>query len=193
MFHTRTSIINTALMRAGAPGVTAGFQDSPDAQTAEGAYDRVLAYCLGLFPWSFALRRVLLAQGAEAPGVDPVGGIHRYAYPLPADCLRVVNAHTDGGRVAAWEILGRQLLCDAAPVSLTYVRAGVPSFPDAFADMVAWRLAFEISPYMEQGGQARGYLEMFERALDRARVENDLESRPPRIVTSPFLQERRVD
>ena len=188
MFHTRTSIINAALMRVGARGVTAGFQDSPDAQTAEAAYDRVLAHCLGLHPWSFALRRVLLAQGADARD-----GLHRYAYPLPADCLRVVNAHTDGKRVAAWEVLGRELLCDAAPVTLTYVRSGVPSSPDAFADVVAWRLAFEISPYMEQGGQAQAYLEMFERALDRARVENDLESRPPRSVVSPFLQERRVD
>lgn len=190
MFHTRTSIINTALMRAGAPGVTAGFQDSPDARTAEGAYDRVLASCLGLHPWSFALRRVLLAQGADAP--DAVGGLHRHACPLPADCLRVVNAHTDGGRATCWEVVGRKLLCDAAPVMLTYVAAGVPSFPDAFADVVAWRLAFEISPYMEQGGQAQAYLELFERALDRARVENDLESRPPRGAVSPFLLERRV-
>ena len=118
MFHTRTSIINTALMRVGARGVTAGFQDSPDAQTAEAAYDRCVAHCLGLFPWSFALRRVLLAQGADARD-----GLHRYTYPLPADCLRVVNAHTNGERVAAWEVLGRELLCDTAPVTLTYVRS----------------------------------------------------------------------
>lgn len=188
MFHTRTSIINTALMRVGARGVTAGFQDSPDAQTAEAAYDRVLAHCLGLHPWSFALRTALLAQGA-----DVADGLYRYAWPLPADCLRVVNAHTHGRRVAAWEVMGRKLLCNAARVSLTYVVASVPSFSDAFADVVAWRLAFEISPYLEQGGQAQACLEMFERALDWARVENDLERRPGRIVASPFLRERRVD
>lgn len=188
MFHNRTSIINMALMRCGAPGVTAGFQGSPAAQTAEGAYDRVAAYCLGLHAWSFALRRVLLAQGADAGD-----GLHRYAYPLPADCLRVVNAHTDGERVAAWEVLGGKLFCDAAPLSLTYVHAKAPAYPDAFADVVAWRLAFEISPYMEQGGQAQAYLEMFERALDKARTENDLGNRPARVAVSPFLQERRVD
>ena len=187
MFHTRTSIINTALMRVGAKGVTAGFQDSPDAQAAEAAYDRVLAHCLGLYPWSFALRTAQLAQGADAGD-----GLHRYAYPLPADCLRVVNAHTHGRRVAAWEVMGRKLLCNAAQVTLTYVVASVPSISDAFADVVAWRLAFEISPYMEQGGQAQAYLEMFERALDRARVENDLERRPPDGSMSPFLRERRV-
>ena len=188
MFHNRTSIINMALMRCGAPGVTAGFQGSPAAQTAEGAYDRVLASCLGLHAWSFALRRVLLAQGADAGD-----GLHRYVYPLPADCLRVVDAHTDGERVAAWEVMGGKLLCDAAPIRLTYVHAEVPAFPDAFADVVAWRLAFEISPYLEQGGQAQAYLEMFERALDKARTENDLGNRPPRLARSPFLQERRVD
>ena len=188
MFHNRTSIINMALMRCGATGVTAGFQGSPAAQTAEGAYDRVLASCLGLHPWSFALRRVRLAQAAEAPD-----GLYRYVYALPADCLRVVDAHTDEERVAAWEILGGNLLCDAAPVRLTYVHAGVPACPDAFADVVAWRLAFEISPYMEQGGQPQAYLEMYERALDKARTENDLGNRPARVVVSPFLQERRVD
>lgn len=189
MIHNRTSIINTALMRIGAQGVTAGFQDSASAQTANAAYDRVVAHCLGLHPWSFALRRKVLAQGA-----DVADGLYRHAYPLPADCLRVVDVRSGGERMADWTILGRELLCDAAAVLLTFVSAEATAFPDAVADVIAWRLAFEMAPYAEQGGSnAQAYLEMFERALDRARTLNDLELRPARVRTSPFLEERRVN
>lgn len=74
MRHNRTSIINTALMRVGGQGVTAAFQDSPSAQTAAAAYDRAVAYCLSLHPWSFALKHAALARGTESRrrvGVTP--------------------------------------------------------------------------------------------------------------------------
>ena len=120
-------------------------------------------------------------------------GLSRPAWPLPADCLRVVDAETAGGRIDAWTVMGRELLCDAEDVRLTYVSAEVTVFPDAFADVLSWRLAFEISAYVEQGGNPQMYLEMYERALDKARAANDLELRPVRVHESPFLQERRVD
>ena len=157
MRHNRTSIINTALMRVGAQGVTAAFQDAPAAQTAAAAYDRVLTYCLSLHPWSFAMRHAALARGTESPAPG-----WRYAWPLPADCLRVVTAAADGGE---------QHICYA----------------------LAWRVALEIAPYVQQGGgNARDYLEMFERALDRAKVENDVQQRPERVCRSSFLKERMV-
>ncbi|WP_308620781.1 hypothetical protein [uncultured Desulfovibrio sp.] len=189
MLHNRTSIINTALMRIGAQGVTAGFQDSASAQTANAAYDRVVSHCLGLHPWSFALRYADLA-----PKADSGDGLYRYAYPLPAACLRVVDARCGARRISDWTIADGALFCDAAPVRLTFVSVEASAFPDAVADVIAWRLAFEIAPYAEQGGSnAQAYLELFERALDKARTLNDLELRPRRVLTSPFLQERRVD
>lgn len=229
MFHNRTSIINTALMRIGAQGVTAGFQDSASAQTANAAYDRVVSHCLGLHPWSFALRYADLAPGVvtqettpgdsnwlpqqsvnetavairkarrlandwRAPKADSGDGLYRYAYPLPSACLRVVDARCGARRISDWTIVDGALFCNAAPVRLTFVSAEASAFPDAVADVIAWRLAFEIAPYAEQGGgNAQAYLEMFERALDKARTLNDLELRPGRVLTSPFLQERRVD
>ena len=78
MRHNRTSIINTALMRVGGQGVTAAFQDSPSAQTAAAAYDRAVAYCLSLHPWSFALKHAALARGTDSPAPG-----WRYAWPCP--------------------------------------------------------------------------------------------------------------
>lgn len=191
MRHSRTSIINTALMRVGAQGVTAAFQDSPSAQTAAAAYDRALAYCLSLHPWSFALKHAALARGTESPAPG-----WRYSWPLPADCLRVVDAVSigkPGGRRISYSLAGDILQTDADSVTIIYVSAESSGFPDAFADGLAWRVALEIAPYVQQGGgSARDYLEMFERALDRAKVENDAQQRPERICRSSFLKERMV-
>ena len=101
MRHTKTGIINTALMRVGAQGVTAAFQDAPAAQTAAAAYDRALDCCLALHPWNFAVRYAALAQraGPAAPG-------WRHAWSLPADCLRIVEALGEDGRRIAWTLSG---------------------------------------------------------------------------------------
>lgn len=191
MRHNRTSIINTALMRVGAQGVTAAFQDSPVAQAAAAAYDRSLNSCLSLHPWSFALRHAVLPRGAAAaaPG-------WRYVYPLPADCLRVVDAFSSNPleeQRIPYDLAGDALQADADNVTLIYVSAEAAAFSEAFAEALAWRVALEIAPYVEQGGgNTRDYLEMFERALDRAKVENDIQQRPGRVWRSGFLRARMV-
>lgn len=199
--QNKTSVINTALMRVGARGVNVAFQDTPAAQAASAAYERCLDLCLSLYPWPFALRLTRLARNAESPAFG-----YRHAYRLPGDCVRVVDAyvHDDEGHVpsSAWrhegpefEIVGRDILTDAESVALRYVSSDRDmSFPDAFADALAWRLAFEISPYLEQGGNARAWYEFFEQALDRAKAEADAWQNPVcELWPSRVLAERRVD
>lgn len=196
MRQTKTGIINTALMRVGAQGVTSAFQDTPAAQTAAAAYDRALAYCLSLHPWHFAIRHAALAQSAApaAPG-------WRYAWSLPADCLRVVEVFGEDGRRIPqripWTLAGTEggdlLHTRVDGVTLRYVSARTSAFPAAFADALAWRVAVEIAPYVQQGGgRARDYLELFERALDRAATENDGALSPERWFRSAFLEARMV-
>lgn len=140
MRQTKTGIINTALMRVGAQGVTSAFQDSPAAQTAAAAYDRALMYCLSLHPWHFAMRHVALAQSAApaAPG-------WRYAWFLPADCLRVVEVLGKGGwrlfQRVPWTLAGTEggemLHTRVDGVTLRYVSAQTSAFPAVFADALA--------------------------------------------------------
>ena len=197
--QNKTSIINTALMRTGARGVNVAFQDSPAAQAASAAWQRCLHLCLSLYPWPFAVRCVRLAENAETPAFG-----YRHAYALPGDCVRVLDAHLhdDEGNVPSaaygheeprYEITGQNLVTDAASVALRYVSSEVTSFPDAFSDALAWRLAFEISPYLEQGGNAQTWFELFEQSLDRAKVEADAVQHPLRVRwPSRVLAERRV-
>ena len=197
--QNKTSVINTALMRTGAKGVNVSFQDTPAAQTANAAYQRCLDLCLSLYPWPFALRLVRLAPNADPPAFG-----YGRAFRLPADCLRVVDVcrppspdQPSPGRLESvrFEIAGQDILTDADTIGLSYVSNDTAqSFPDAFADALAWRLAFEISAYLEQGGSAKTWYELFEQALDRARVEADAQQSPePAAWRSRILAERMVD
>ena len=187
----KLDIINAALTRAGARGVNFSASGSPGAQVADAAYTRCREYCLSLYPWPFALRLVKLARAAEAP----VFGA-RHAYTLPGDCVRVIEAVGEGGTALRHAIVGNSLHTDAEAVNLRYVSNSrdVP-MSEAFADALAWRLAFEISPYLEQGGSnAQNFFQLFEQALDRAKVDADAQDNPgPARWPSLFLRERRVN
>lgn len=193
--QNKTSVLNSALIRAGAKMGNAGFQGTPAMQVAESVYDKCRTLCLSLYPWSFALRRQRLALSAEAPQ-----GPWPFAFALPSDSVRVVGAArpdpftAQPGPAIRFEIVGDRLETDADGVLLTYVSGLVTTFPELFADMLAWRVAFEMAPYISQGGaQAEGYLQMFEQALDRAKVEDDAQAAPPAVPwPSLFLGERRV-
>lgn len=200
--QNRTLIINTALMRMSANGVNLAFQDTPVAQAAEAAWSRCLNYCLSLYPWSFAVRYALLARGADAPAFG-----WRYAYPLPGDCVRVldVRRHDAGGIPSSlvrmqpgprYEIAGRNIHTDAESLALRYVSNNSDIvLSELFADALAWRIAFEVAPYAAQGGaNAQNCFQLFEQAVDRARTEEDAQAVPVRKVwPSRFLSERRVD
>ena len=189
-------------MRVGADGVNLAFQDTPGAQIAEEAYDRSLEFCLSLYSWPFALRYAVLAQSADAP---PFG--YRYAYQLPGDCMRVldVRRHGDTGEVQTWayryqgprySIVGQEIYTDADSLALRYVSNDREmAVSETFADALAWKIAFEISPYVSQGAaNAQNYFQLFEQAIDRAKVEADAQEDPVREEwPSHFLKERWVN
>lgn len=185
--HNQTSVINIALARVGAQGVTSGFQDSGVAATAATAYQRSLYLLLTLCPWSFAARQQSLARSADA-----ALGAYAYGYALPADCLRIIDATRDGRRPIHYDLAENVLYANADAVILRYVSAdaAAASLPDLFADALAWRVAFEIAPYVEQGGSAKDLLQAFEQALDRAVTCNDLQRRPWPEQDSDVIRER---
>ena len=189
-------------MRAGAQDINIAFQDTPAAQVAEAAYDRSLEFCLSLYPWPFALRYAVLAQSADVP---PFG--YRYAYSLPGDCMRVldVRRHGDAGEVSIcayrhsgprYSIVGQEIYTDADSLALRYVSNDREmAVSETFADALAWKIAFEISQYVSQGAaNAQNYFQLFEQAIDRAKVDSDAQENPVREEwPSHFLKERWVN
>ena len=98
----------------------------------------VLDTALEAHDWSFARGRELLAEVAGATA-DFAGACLRRRYRLPADCLRPIKL--TGGWPYVLE--GRDLLTDAAPAELRFIRRvedpGV--WPPAFQTALAWGLA----------------------------------------------------
>lgn len=199
---SKLDVINSALRRLAANGANLSYQDTPAAQIAEAAYSQALNYCLGLYPWAFATRYMRLGRSATAPAFG-----YKYAYSLPGDCVRVIDVrcHGEDGSVPAmawnmrgqpWAIVGRSVYTDAGSVALRYVSNKLDTqLSDLFADALAWRLAFEISAYLPQGGaNSQNFLQLFEQSLDRAKSEGDAQEEPVTVGwTSKFLQERWVN
>lgn len=187
MRHNKTSVINATLAHVAAPGITSSFEDSPTAAVANAAYSRSLDYCLSLYDWTFATREKFLAPSAEITSAS-----FKYAYPLPPDCLRILSARRDKtNQIEQYDILEFSIHTDADAVLLRYISAdAAETMPDAFADALAWRIAIEISPNVEHGGTNVGkYVQLYEQALDAAKVWNDQQA-PRQRETSPILQER---
>ena len=189
--QNRTDIINTALQRCGAAGVNLAFQDTQDAAIAAAAYERVRKYVLSQYPWGFAQKYVALAKDVTA---QPFG--YESSFPLPGDCDQVIDVHSyvvdEEGHIgparlfrqpiAKWEIVGRAIVTNAPTVALRYVSDEEHEMPEYFADVVAWRLAFEIAPYLQQGtNQAAAFMQMYQQALDDARAENDRQTHPEQV------------
>lgn len=199
--QNKTSVLNTALMRVGAPVGNIDFQGTQAMQIADAAYQRCLDYCLSLYPWPFALKYKVLARTTSTPAFG-----WKYSYPLPGDCVRVldVRGHDEEGQLPsiAWkhpgpkyEIADRNIYTDAESCALRYVSNDQQlRMDELFADALAWRVAFEISQYLPQGAaNAQNYLQMFEQSLDRAKSESDAQEEPVRMQwDSKFLKERWV-
>ena len=198
--QNKTEVINMALQRCGAAGINAAFQDTQEAAIAEASYEHCRTYVLSQYKWSFAMKYAPLALVVDAPEFG-----YANAFALPGDCVQVIDVHPytvdeDGvirsegmfrHRPAKWEIVGRHVYSNFPLLAMRYVSNDDVSMPEAFANALAWRLAFEIAPYMQQGTNAAGqYYQLYEQALDQAKVDNDAQQngeRTPEWRKSPHI------
>jgi hypothetical protein len=182
---TRLSICNAALVKVGEARITALTETSKAAATLNAIYDGKRDAELAAAAWSFAITRVNLPATTTAP----VFG-RAYAYPLPADNLRVVQVGTDytwydptAGGIFEYE--GGSILTDqGSPLSVRYVRRVTNEglFPALFAESFACRLAAEVTETLTQdaGKRDRAWDE-WKQAIRAARRSNAIEQ-PPREV-----------
>jgi len=136
------SICNRALRVLGVAPILALGEDSKAGSWAQETYADVRDGLLAEYPWNFAIRRALLAAGGSAP----LWGQSR-AFPLPADCLRVLAVEGEPlTRVEPYRIEGRAIATDAAPpLGIRYIaRVTDPAqFSPLFVEALAARLAAE--------------------------------------------------
>lgn len=85
MAASEVSICNSAMQKLGAKRITALSEDSRNARECNACYTTLRDKLLRKHPWKFAIKRASLTPHATAPISDFL-----YAFPLPADCLRLL-------------------------------------------------------------------------------------------------------
>lgn len=172
-------IANRALSKLGDKTIVSLTEDSNSARAVNECYVIVRQNEIRRHPWHFAKKRALLAASATAPTFD-----FSYAYPLPADCLRVLMPHPESDSVqydgkVDWKIEGRSILSDqAGPLKITYLAdvTDPEQFDAAFVDTFAARLAAEVSMRLTGSAEKRKLaLEEYRMSLLEARRVNAFE------------------
>lgn len=113
MAISKLEIANRALDAVGAVPLTSLDQAADTARTINRNYDITLERCLRKFIWPFAVKRVALAQNAEAPTNE-----FSYRYNLPVDYLRMEQVYPRG---AEYRIEGGYLVTDETAITISYV------------------------------------------------------------------------
>jgi hypothetical protein len=111
-------ICNNALNDLGEEAIASLTDNTKAARLCNQRWPAVRDAVLRAHPWNCALAQAELAASAA-----PAGWLYASAFPLPADCLRVLSVRSAGVDVNAWEVQAARALCDeTGPLQVLYVR-----------------------------------------------------------------------
>lgn len=136
------AICNRALDMLGQPPITSLTDGSKTAAACSRNYDLSRDAVLRSYLWNSASKRAVLAADATAPEWG-----YARRFPLPVDCLRVVDSEGDLDG-AVWRREGNYILTDeSAPLRIRYISAVTdPALFDALlVDCIAAHLAMSIA------------------------------------------------
>jgi|GEM_PF-1696874 hypothetical protein len=149
---TVTQICNLALSRIGARRLSAYESDtSVEGTSCRLHYELALDGLLRRHQWDFAKdsKRLTKLPAAVAPQYPA-------AWQLPADCVRILGASTEGKTITDYARHGRLLLCENyATVDLEYISNAVPvsQWDSLFVEALALALAKKICEDIVQNPQ----------------------------------------
>lgn len=177
-------IANLALDMIAATPIMALTEENPRAEACNRHYLETLREVEEASNWNFLMQSAVLARVSPQP--SNLYGWH-YAYALPIDFLRVVQANGElyvGQPSDWWEIKGNALYADADTLALEYTVFTTDSskFGSQFARAVATLLASKIAGPLTQDGFQRGaqLLQLYENTvLPKARRFDGSQQRPP--------------
>jgi hypothetical protein len=193
---SQVGIVNQALVKNGAARITSLSDTTKQARTMSAIYDVKRDAELAAEPWTFAIKRVQLPASSTAPDYG-----WAYAYPLPADYLKLVEVgedyvfyDSDTGALFQIESTdsGLAIFTDqASPLKIRYVkRVTNPGiYPALFVEAFACRLAAETCEDLTQSLSKRDALWVErKRAISDAKRSNAIEQPPRQRPPSSWLR-----
>jgi hypothetical protein len=155
---TGVSICSDALLLIGAKAISSFNDGTDESSVCDRLYPDIRDSTLVMYPWSFGMKKVQLAQLITTPTT-----VWRYEYQLPGDKLAnpraVYNSPNPGSTVQKdWEIQGDKLLTNLTSVYIDY-QYSVPEYamPQYFVQllkyMVAWHIAETITEQQDKSAK----------------------------------------
>lgn len=179
---SETDICNLALTRLGEPTITSLSASSKGAQLGKLHYARTRDALLRSHPWNFSIKRAELSLASATPAFE-----FDYAFTLPSDCLKVIRTRWDADltQSAEYRIEGRTLLSNSDTAAIEYIAriTNPDQFDDLFVDLLAQRLAAEISMSItDNQALTKNLWEIYQAKLAEARTTDAQEGTPRDVV-----------
>ena len=188
MNSNSVELCSHALLKVGANTISSFEDGTLEAEVCANLYPLVRDFLLAAHPWNFATKQQTLPRVASAPVAD-----FRFAYSLPADCIRVLSAGANGrGRGVHYKIRGRMLLTDSQQAMLTYIhRPEEASFPAFFVMALVAQLAAEFCiPLAESTSRWESMRKLADTEFRRARLIDSQEDYADRLEGFGLVEER---
>lgn len=182
---SEVSICNSGLIKIGAERITSLEQDTKAAKLCKERYPILRNEVLESHPWSFATKRVTLAQLAETPEFG-----WAYVYQLPTNYLRALQGDTE---LVEFAIEGNKLYTSESSFKLKYIfeNTNPGTYTHQFAEAVAWRLAADLAyPIVNSNTLSKTMMDTFIEFLRNARFVNASSSTPQGPVVDQWIGSR---
>ena len=187
---SEVDICNSALNAVGASNIIALTEDSRSGRLCNQRYTFVRDSVFRSHPWNCLIKRIELAQDADAPAWE-----YAYSYQLPADpyCLRVLEVEGEDLAIQ-YAIEGRKILTDEGTVKIRYIaRVTDPNEYDAtLVETLSAALAAELAyPIANSNGLAQSMYGIYQAKLSEARFVDATEGTPDELIATDFINARR--
>jgi len=190
---TKLTICNDALIMLGGSPMASLSDGEDKAMIADRLYDDIRDSLLTAYPWTFALKKVQLAQTGDTPANE-----WTYEYQLPINRLGPIRAVFTSSAAGAmplrhgWEVYEDKLLTDETTIYVDYLfRPNESAFPEYFVHLLKHALAAEFAgPLTDQDTKGAEFRERaygtpgenWRGGLFRRAANVDGQGQPPRVI-----------
>jgi hypothetical protein len=151
-------------------------------------YDPARRAVLRDFNWNFALQTARLAKLQQTPSG------FRYAFSLPADCLRVVGFLDSDERTGGpgFVVRSGNFLTDREEAEIEYIADCIDPmlFDDKFVEAMSYKLASELAmPVKGSPELMSNYMNVYQAFIERAAALS-ADERHTELLDNPYLEAR---
>ena len=181
------SICSNALLKLGAGTIADFTENTVSATLCANLWPQVRDAVLRAHPWNCAVKRANLAPKTTVP----VYG-YSFAFALPADCLRLLEADT----AYDYKVEGRDVLGDENPLYIRYIfkNEDVASYDTLLVDALTAAMQAELAyPITKSTAQQEASWRLYSEKLKLARSVDASEDSPDQFGSnSPLLDVRGI-